>query len=91
MLIKILMAVFIALLLLTAFFLLKHQQAMLAALNQEVNQRKLRIVKYSAYALLLISVVGIIIVLVCPPLWNILTLVLACLIILIFSQLVMSK
>ncbi|MCI1290059.1 MAG: hypothetical protein LKG31_00470 [Lactobacillus sp.] len=91
MLIKILMAVFIALLLLTAFFLLGHQQAMLEALGQETSPHKLAVVKYSAYALLAVSLLGIIIVLACPPLWNVLTLVIACLIILVFSQLIMSK
>lgn len=91
MLIKILMAVFIALLLLTAFFLLGHREAMLEALGQEASQHKLAIVKYSAYALLAVSLIGIVIVIVCQPLWNVVTLVLACLIILVFSQLIMSK
>jgi cobalamin synthase len=91
MLIKIIMAVFIALLVITACFLLLHKEAMLQALGQEITQRKLTIVKDSAYGLLFVSAIGIIIVIACPPLLNVLTLVLACLIILLFSQLIMSK
>lgn len=91
MLINILMTIFIALLVLTAWFLLTHQQRLLLAFGQKPSERKLKIIRWTAIALIIVSLLGIVILIVCPAKWNLATLILACLAILTFSRLIVSK